>query len=190
MCGNFIASVVIRLLSIQIGPERLQTHCGCLFRRISPCSDSIQICPRSVLLFDGRSLGFILRRAFSLSPLPLAFVAQARYQPLTSPENLQNCAPTLGFFFFKTTTTTTTTKISDEAPAEPFAKRRSPQKCQNLGSRKRDREAIIPRRASTLVAGEKATPAVTLASYSLHRAYTCVHTEENTHVYSSKTRRG
>lgn len=31
----------------------------------------------------------------SLSPLPLAFVAQTCYQPLTSPANLQNCAPTL-----------------------------------------------------------------------------------------------
>lgn len=54
--------------------------------------------PRFVLLFcDGcSSVCFLLQKAFSLS-LPLAFVAEMCYQPLTSPPSLQNCAPILFF---------------------------------------------------------------------------------------------
>lgn len=88
----------------QINPKQHQTHCGCLFCRIPHHLQFRHdpISPRFVLLIcDGCSLlCFILQRAFSLSlshslplSLPLAFVAEMCYQPLTSPVNLQNCAP-------------------------------------------------------------------------------------------------
>lgn len=82
MCDNFIASVVIRLLSIQISSKRLQTHCGCLFRRFSrrPVFWHDPICPRSVLIFDGCFLCFILRRAFSL-PCPSLLLLKCVISP-------------------------------------------------------------------------------------------------------------
>lgn len=82
MCDNFIASVVIRLLSIQISSKRPQTHCGCLFRRFSrrPVFWHDPICPRSVLIFDGCFLCFILRRAFSL-PCPSLLLLKCVISP-------------------------------------------------------------------------------------------------------------
>lgn len=69
-----------------------------------------------------------------------------------------------------------------QGSSKAFKKRRS-QKCQNLEKRKRDQDVIIPRSVSTFVAGEKATPAVRLSFYSLHKAYTCVHTETHVHIF-------
>lgn len=170
MCDNFIASVVICLLSIQISPKRLQTHCGCLFSH-RPVFWHDPICPRSVLIFDGCSLCFILRRAFSL-PYPSLLLLKC----VISPSHHQRTPKTARrhFFFFKN-------KNLRQGSGKAFTKRRS-QKCQNLEKRKRDQDVIIPRSVSTFVAGEKATPAVRLSFYSLHKAYICVHTETHVHI--------
>lgn len=136
--------------------------------------------PRFVLLIcDGCSLlCFLLQRAFSLS-LPLAFVAEMCYQPLTSPPSLQNCAP-IDFFFLNSRLG------SDESLQEKKNLKRGDKKKRK---RKRDQDVQIPRNVSTFLAGEKATPAVRLSSYSLHKAYVSVHTYtlsyKHTFIYSS-----
>lgn len=120
--------------------------------------------PRFVLLIcDGCSLlCFLLQRAFSLS-LPLAFVAEMCYQPLTSPPSLQNCAP-IDFL------------NSRRGSEESLQDKKSLKKGKKKRKGKRDQDVKIPRNVSTFLAGEKATPAVRLSFYSLHKAYICVHT--------------
>lgn len=147
MCDNFIASVVIRLLPIQISPKNGSELTAVVFSSGSLaalCSDTIQYPPRSVLIFDGCSLlCFILRRAFSL-PCPSLLLLKCVISPSHHQRTSKNCAPTP---FLKS-------KNPRRGSGEAFAKRRS-QKRQHLEKRKRDQDVIIPRNVSTFVAGEE-----------------------------------
>lgn len=107
-----------------------------------------------------------------LSPLPLAFVAQMCYQPLTSPANLQNCAPTP---FLKS-------KNLRQGSGEAFTKRRS-QKRQHLEKRKRDQDVIIPRNVSTFVAGEKRQPPLSDSVFIAYIRPVNVRPQRNTRIF-------
>lgn len=173
MCDNFIASVVIRLLSIQISPKRLQTHCGCLFRRISrrPVFWHDPICPRSVLIFDGCSLCFILRRAFSL-PCPSLLLLKC----VISPSHHQQTSKTAHRHFFKN-------KHLRQGSGKALTKRRS-QKCQNLEKRKTWPRRDNPSKCIHVCCCRwKSNPRCQTQFYSLHKAYIWVHTEKHAHIF-------
>lgn len=173
MCDHFIASVVIRLLSIQISPKRLRTHCGCLFQRISrrPVFRHDPISPPIRPYFWWLVLVVFYPPKGLLSlPCPSLLLLKR----VISPSHHQRTSKTAHRHFFYS-------KNLRRGSGEAFTKRRW-RKRQHLEKRKRDQDVIIPRSVSTFVAGEKkkATPAVRLSFYSLHKACKCVSLHKHT----------
>ena len=158
MCDILIASVVIRLLFTRCikstrNSSKL-TAVGWIPHHLQLRHDPIS--PRFVLLIgDGCSLLVFSppKGLLSLS-LPLAFVAEMCYQPLTSPPSLP-----------KLRTDRLFKKInsrlgSDESPQEEKSFKKEEKR---KGKENVTKMLKIPRNVSTFLAGEKATPAVRLS---------------------------
>lgn len=146
MCDNFIASVVIRLLPIQISPKTAPNSLRFSFPAdlSPPCVlTRSNILPDPSLFLMAVPCCVLSSKGPSLSPAPRFCCSNVLSAPHITSE-----PPKLR------TDTFLNSKNPRQGSGEAFTKRRS-QKRQHLEKRKRDQDVIIPRNVSTFVAGEK-----------------------------------